>query len=95
MFTCGLMSDPGPLIDHVSEMMLERELRNARSQQDLKEIVQLRAMRKSSLLLKVMTSLYSEAGQDIPDEPHHNQFFNFYDHKQDGLMQKTKGCKGH
>ena len=93
VFTCGLMTNPRPLIDHVSEMMLERELRNARSQPDMKEIVQLRAMRKSPLLLKIMTSLYSEAGSAIQGEPHHNKFFNFYIHKQDDLCKRPKDVR--
>ena len=93
MFTCGLITDPRPLIDHVSGMMLERELRNARFQPDMKEIVQLRSMRKSPLVRKIMTSLYSEAGPVIQGEPHHNKFFNFYIHKQDDLCKRPKDVR--
>ena len=93
VFTCGLLSDPRPLIEHVGEMLVERELSVARSHPDMKDIVQLRTMRKSPLLLKIMESLYSEAEAEaevpVQGQPHHNQFFNFYVHKQDDLCKRA------
>ena len=82
------MSDPRPLIEHVAEMLVERELSVARSHPDMKDIVQLRTMRKSSLLLNVMKALYAEAAVPVLGQPHHNQFFNYYSHKQDGLCER-------
>ena len=73
-------------------MLVERELSVARSHPDMKDIVQLRTMRKSPLLLKIMESLYSEAADaEVPvqGQPHHNQFFNFYVHKQDDLCKRA------
>ena len=89
IFTCGLMSDPQPLIEHVGEMLVEREKINVRIGYDQRE-TQLSTMGKSALLLNLIRSLYAEANLSLESKPHHNEMFNFYSHRQDVLCGRVR-----
>ena len=78
------MSDPRPLIEHVGEMLVERETLIARGSADVRE-TQLSSMGKSPLLLNLIRSLYAEANMPLESKPHHNTMFNFYSHEQDDM----------
>ena len=84
------MSDPHPLIEHVGEMLLEREIFTSRVEEDLKKKVHLKRRGKDILLLNLMRSLYAEAEVVLQDQPHHNKMFNFYSHKQDDLCKRQR-----
>ena len=89
VFTCGLMSDPRPLIEHVGEMLVERETLKARGNDDVRE-THLSTMGKSALLLNLIRSLYAEANMPLDSEPHHNEMFNFYSHEQDDMCGRPR-----
>ena len=89
IFTCGLMSDPRPLIEHVGEMLVERETRMVRGSDDIRE-THLSTIGKSALLLNLIRSLYAEANMLINGKPHHNQMFNFYFHRQDDMCGRIR-----
>ena len=89
-FTCGLMSDPQPLIEHVGGMLVEQEVFTCRIDIDLETKAHLKNRGKDILLLNLMTSLYAEAEVVLQDQPHHNKMFNFYSHKQDDLCERRR-----
>ena len=88
-FTCGLMSDPRPLIEHVGEMLVEREKFNVRTGYDQRER-QLSTMGKSVRLLNLMRSFYAEANLPVESKPHHNEMFNVYLHEQDDMCGRAR-----
>ena len=89
IFTCGLMSDPRPLIEHVGEMLVERETLIVRGGDDKRE-AHLKTMGKSSLLLNLIKSLYTEVSIPLESKPHHNEMFHFYSHEQDDICGRAR-----
>ena len=83
------MSDPRPLIEHVGEMLVERETRIVRVGDDERE-TQLDTIGKSALLLNLMRSLYAEVDMPLESKPHHNKMFNFYSHEQDDMCGRAR-----
>ena len=83
------MSDPRPLIEHVGEMLVERETRIAPGLYDERE-THLSTEGKSVLLLNLIRSLYAEANMPLASKPHHNEMFNFYSHRQDVLCGRVR-----
>ena len=90
IFTCGLMSDPRPLIEHVGEMLVKRETLLVRGGDNKRE-EHLETMGKSALLLNLITSLYAEArSTPLQSKPHHNEMFHFYSHEQDDVCGRPR-----
>ena len=84
------MSDPRPLIEHVGEMLVERERLNVHVGDDERKLTHLRTMGKNVLLLNLMRSLYTEANVPLESKPHHNEMFNVYFHKQDDMCGRPR-----
>ena len=89
IFTCGLMPDPRPLIEHVQEMLVQRETLGVRVGKDERE-TQLGTMGKSVLLLNLIRLLYAEANIPLESKPHHNTMFNIYTHEQDDMCGRLR-----
>ena len=68
-FTCGLMSDPRPLVDHVYTAFIEHVLEKMRSESD-----------KPYIDTSLLESLYRESTVPLPGSAQHNQYINFYCH---------------
>ena len=68
-FTCGLMPDLRPLVDHVYITYIEHLLDKMRSEASQRYI-------DTSLL----ESLYQESAVPLPGSARHNQHINYYDH---------------
>ena len=83
------MSDPQPLIEHVGQMLVERQRLIIRGSDDKRE-TQLRTMGKKTLLLNLIRSLYAEANVPLESKPHHNKMFNLYSHQQDDMCERER-----
>ena len=90
IFTCGLMSDPHLLIEHVREMLVDWKTHSVRVGADKKDLTNLTTVGKNSLILNLIRSLYVEANMPLESKPHHNQMLNFYSHQQDDVCGRAR-----
>ena len=81
MFCSGLMKDPRPLVEHVYQMYIERQLNVTRTgEKDEEAERQLEAQGKSDRDSSLFRSLYTESTVPIPGQPLHNKYINIYNH---------------
>ena len=90
IFTCGLLSDPRPLIEHVGEMVVKWNIDECHGVDLSREIHLLKTKGKSVLLLNLVRSLYAEASVPLESKPHHNEMLNFYSHREDGMCGRQR-----
>ena len=76
------MKDPTPLIQHIYEMQIEDYLS---------------MMRTGGILIDtdLFRSLYSECTVPFPDNPLHNTFINYYNHRNDDNMKRPRDTSFH
>ena len=75
-FTCELLDDPRPLVDHVYEAFTQNQLEKM---QDAYLI---------DVEPSLLESLYHESKVSLPGEPLHNKHLNYYKHPDDELMER-------
>ena len=90
MFTCGLMSDPRPLIEHVGEMLMKWDIAECHGVYSSREISHLKSLGKNILVLNLIRSLYVEASMPLESNPHHNEMFHFYCHEEDDFFGRPR-----
>ena len=70
-FLCGLMSDPRPLVDHIYQVWINKQLKHVRNKGVLPREMQAEELFKS---------LYRESLVELPGRPLHNHHINYYNH---------------
>ena len=78
IFSTGLMKDPRPLINYLYEMQVEEYLSKMRSSG------------RPSIDADLFQSLHDESTVKLPDHPLHNQFINFYNHREDDREKRPR-----
>ena len=75
-FTCGLLDDPRPLVDHVYKAFTQNQLEKI---QDAYLI---------DVEPSLLESMYHETKVPLSGEPLHNKHLNYYKHPDDELMER-------
>ena len=90
-FTCGQMEDPRPLVDHVYQIWIQRELKWMRSSYWFEEgRKQLRDEGTDVEDPSLFQALYVESAVPLPEHPYQNIFHNYYNHKQDDDKERPR-----
>ena len=84
LFACGLMSDPTPLVDHVYQMWIEKELKEIR-----KGEYDGYGGYKYKYNTDLLEEIYAESKVQLPLCPLHNNNINYYDHAEDNRRHAT------
>ena len=91
LFTCGLMADPRPLVNHTYEMFIKSELSRRRSG-DYHQAVeqQLSTIGKDVRDLGLFRLLFKEIKQETSKTTLHNEHLNLYNHGYDDYCQQPR-----
>ena len=79
-FTCGLMPDPRPLVDHVYTTCIENFLEEMRS----------KPIHGADIGTNIIESLYQESAVPLPGSARHNQHINYYCHDYDDWKKRPR-----
>ena len=77
-FTTGLMKDPIPLVLHIYKMQIEDYLNRMRTDG------------YPSIDADLFKLLYIESTVPLPHHPLHNEYFNYYNHKEDDKKKRPR-----